>query len=113
MEFNDHKPIYLQISDRIFEKILEGELTANERILSVRELGALYGVNPNTVMRTYDYLQNNNIIYNKRGVGYFLSDDAKNIVIDLLRSEFITNELPLIKKKIRLLNIDIKLLTES
>ena len=52
MEFRDNKPIYLQISDVICEKILSGELKAEDRLMSVREYGALIGVNPNTMIRT-------------------------------------------------------------
>lgn len=81
MEFNSNKAIYLQISDIICEKILSGELKADDRIPSVREYGASIGVNPNTVMRTYEKLTNEGIIYNKRGIGYFIGEKAKDIVL--------------------------------
>lgn len=77
MEFNSNKAIYLQISDIICEKILSGELKADDRIPSVREYGASIGVNPNTVMRTYEKLTNEGIIYNKRGIGYFIGERAR------------------------------------
>ncbi|MDD4292288.1 MAG: GntR family transcriptional regulator, partial [Bacteroidales bacterium] len=77
MEFNEHKPIYLQISDTICDKILGEEWREEERIPSVRELGITLGVNPNTIMRTYDHLQSVEIIYNKRGVGYYITTGAK------------------------------------
>lgn len=82
MEFNSNKAIYLQISDIICEKILSGELKADDRIPSVREYGASIGVNPNTVMRTYEKLTNEGIIYNKRGIGYFICAEAKDIVLE-------------------------------
>lgn len=66
MEFNEHKPIYLQIADNLCDKILGGEWQPEERIPSVRELGTLLGVNPNTIMRTYDHLQSLEVIFNKR-----------------------------------------------
>ena len=72
MEFSENRPIYLQISDVICEKILSGELRAEDRLMSVREYGALIGVNPNTMMRTYEKLTNDGMIYNKRGIGYFV-----------------------------------------
>jgi DNA-binding transcriptional regulator YhcF (GntR family) len=106
MDFNEHKPIYLQISDTISDKILSGEWIPGERIPSVRELGSTLGVNPNTIMRTYDYLQNIEIIFNKRGVGYFTADDARDKIVDLQRREFLNEELPLIQKKMSLLGID-------
>ena len=62
MDFNAHKPIYLQICDQICDRILNGELKPEDRIRSVRELGAALGVNPNTIMRSYEQLQNDGIL---------------------------------------------------
>ena len=73
MKFKESKSIYLQIADRICDEILQGQYTEEERILSVREYAATVEVNANTVVRTYDYLQGQEIIYNKRGIGYFVS----------------------------------------
>lgn len=106
MEFNSNKSIYLQICDTICERILSGSLKPDERIPSVREYGAEIGVNPNTVMRSYEKLTNEGIIYNKRGIGYFISPDAHEIVLYTQRKEFIDNELPLILKRMQLLRID-------
>lgn len=108
MEFNSNKPIYLQICDYIFEKILSGELKAEDRILSVREFGAEIEVNPNTVMRSYEKLTNDGIIYNKRGIGYFISPQAGELVLSSQRKEFIEKELPAILKRMSLLGIDAK-----
>lgn len=107
MEFNQHKPIYLQICDRINELILSDALKAEERIQSVRELGIELGVNPNTVVRSYEYLQNKGIIFNKRGIGYFISKDAKELVLKEQKKEFIENEIPMLFKKMKLYNMDI------
>ena len=112
MNFNEHKPIYLQISDSICEKILNNEYLEDERIPSIRELGTMLGVNPNTVMRSYEYLKSIDIIYDKRGVGFFTSPDAKKAVKKMYKDEFMNTELPEIIKKIRLLDIDIDNLIE-
>lgn len=77
MKFKESKSIYLQIADRICDEILQGQYTEEERILSVREYAATVEVNANTVVRTYDYLQGQEIIYNKRGIGYFVSAGLK------------------------------------
>lgn len=106
MEFNDNRSIYIQIYDSICERILGEELKADERIMSVREYGAEIGVNPNTVMRSYEKLTSEGIIYNKRGIGYFVSADAKDIVLQAQRKEFIERELPAIRKRMQLLGID-------
>lgn len=62
MKFKESKSIYLQIADRICDEILQGQYTEEERILSVREYAATVEVNANTVVRTYDYLQGQEII---------------------------------------------------
>ena len=108
MEFSENKSIYLQICDAICERILSGELAPDSRIPSVREYGAEIGVNPNTVMRSYEKLTGEGIIYNKRGIGYFISPDAQKIVMETQKEEFLKNELPQILKRMKLLGIDQK-----
>jgi DNA-binding transcriptional regulator YhcF (GntR family) len=105
MEFNEHKPIYLQISENICDLILTGEWNEEERIPSVREYGGVLGVNPNTIMRTYDHLQEAEIIYNKRGVGYFVNPGAKMKIISIQREQFIDEEVPKIKRRLDLLGL--------
>lgn len=105
MDFNENKPIYLQIADGISEKILSGELNEGDRILSVRELGGELGVNPNTAMRSYEKLTADGVIYNQRGIGYFVSEGAKDIVLRNMRADFIQNEVPVIKRKMALLQL--------
>ena len=105
MEFNSNKSIYLQICDAIYEQILSGELGPEARIPSVREYGAEIGVNPNTVMRSYEKLTNEGIIYNRRGIGYFVSPNAKEIVLYTMKKDFMNNELPQILRKMALLGI--------
>lgn len=108
MEFNPNKAIYLQIRDAICERILSGELKEEDRIPSVREYGADIGVNPNTVMRTYERLTSEGVIYNKRGIGYFISEGAKEIVLESSRKEFLEEELPVVIRKMELLGLDPK-----
>ena len=108
MEFNSNKSIYLQICDAICEQILTGALRPDERIPSVREYGAEIGVNPNTVMRSYEKLTNDGIIYNKRGIGYFICPEAREIILEVQRKDFLENELPLVLKRMKLLGLDPK-----
>jgi len=108
MEFKDTQAIYLQIGDYISEQILLGRWNEGDRIPSVRELGVDLQVNPNTVMRTFDFLQNNEIIFNKRGVGYFVAVDAKNKIIAYRRKQFLEHELPLIFNSMNLLGMTIE-----
>ncbi len=93
MQFKENQTIYMQIAERISDEILLGRYAVGSRIPSVREYAALVEVNANTVMRTYDFLQMQGIIYNKRGIGFFVSPDAKSKIADFRREEFLQNEL--------------------
>lgn len=93
MNFNNDKPIYLQIVAYVCECILQEKWKSNEKILSVRDLGAKMEVNPNTVMRAYEKLQQDEIIFNKRGVGFFVVPDAIDRIKRLQKADFIANEL--------------------
>ena len=106
MEFDSNKSIYLQICDSIYEKILSEELKPDERIPSIREYGAEIGVNPNTVIRSYEKLTSEGIIYNRRGIGYFVSADAAEIILQAQRKEFLEKELPEILRRMELLGIE-------
>ena len=106
MEFNSNKSIYLQICDAICEQILSGTLKPDERIPSVREYGSEIGVNPNTIMRSYEKLTADGIIDNRRGIGYFISPDALQTVLEAQRKEFMEEELPQILRRMKLLGID-------
>lgn len=107
MDFKKQKPIYQQIADMLCERIAGGELRGDERMPSVRDVAVQLGVNPNTVMRTFDYLQQTEIIYNKRGMGYFVSADAAEKVLALHREDFIENDLPIILQKMNMLGLTI------
>lgn len=112
MDFNDNKAIYLQISELLCEQILTRQWPPQEKIPSVRELGMTLQVNPNTVLRTYDFLQQNNIIYNKRGIGYFVEEDAIEKIIKHRREDFFKNSLPNFFKTITLLDIKLEEITD-
>ena len=106
MEFKDTQAIYLQIGDYISEQILLDRWKENDRILSVRELGVTLQVNPNTVLRAYDFLQSLEIIFNKRGVGYFVAEKAKTKIIEYRKKRFLEQELPVIFKNMNLLEMN-------
>ncbi len=106
MDFKDTKAIYLQIADYVCEQILLKRWKQGERILSVRELGVNLEVNPNTVLRGYDFLQNKGIIMNKRGIGYFAAEDAVDRVKTYKKQQFIEEDLPALLKMMQLLDID-------
>ena len=112
MTFKENKPIYLQIADRIMDEILQTVFEAEGRILSVREYAGVVEVNANTVVRTYDYLQNQGIIYNKRGLGYFVSTGAAQKIVALRKETFLQQVLPDVFKEMYLLHIPMETLAE-
>lgn len=112
MNFKESKPIYLQIADRIMDEILQDIYPEEARIPSVREYAATVEVNANTVVRSYDYLQTQEIIFNRRGIGYFVSNGAKNTILALRRKVFLDEELPEMFRKIRMLDIPIEEITQ-
>jgi GntR family transcriptional regulator len=105
MEFKDKQSIYLQIADYICEQILLGKWPPGERIPSVRDLATMLEVNPNTVMRTYDFLQNKEIIVSKRGIGYSSDDKAIERILLYRKDRFVESELPDLFRTLYLLNI--------
>lgn len=108
MDFNNRKPIYRQIVDYCFTLILSGEWLPALRVPSVRELAATLAVNSHTVLKAYEYLQDEHIIFPKRGMGFFLATDAAERVNDARRSEFYDTSLKELFREMELLDISIE-----
>lgn len=108
MDFKDQQAIYLQIADYVCENILLKKWPVGEKIISIRELAVKTEVNPNTVQRAYDFLQQREIISNKRGIGYFVESDAEKKIKSYRRELFFDTELPGVFKNMFLLGISMK-----
>ena len=108
MNFKDNKAIYLQIAERICDEILLGNFVENERIPSVREYAFVVEVNFNTVMRSFEYLQSQEIIFNKRGIGYFVAEGAKKKILLLRKELFLKSEINDFFKQMYMLDIPMK-----
>ena len=107
MQFRESQAIYLQIADYICEKILLKEWKTDERIPSVRELAVQLEVNPNTVMRTVEFLQQQEIIYNPRGIGYFVAADAYKNALQYRKNEFTEKDMPAVFRSLYLLGMEL------
>lgn len=107
MNFRENKAIYLQIADRICDEILQEQYKEEERIPSVREYAGVVEVNANTTMRSYDYLQSRDIIFNKRGIGYFVAPGAREKIITLRKESFLKEELEYFFKQLQTLDISV------
>ncbi len=105
MNFTGNQSIYLQITEFVKEQILLNKWQKEEKIPSVRDLAAELQVNPNTVMRAYDSLQMQGIIYNRRGIGNHVSPDAGKKILAASKEKFLQTELPAIFKNMLLLEI--------
>ena len=112
MDFKNNKPIYQQIVDFCFSKILTREWRAEERVVSVRELSTQLAVNSRTVLKAYEYLQTEDIIYPERGMGFYLSKDAVKKVMRIQKKEFFDNQLADMFRSMELLGISIEEITE-
>ncbi|MEP6926784.1 MAG: GntR family transcriptional regulator [Ginsengibacter sp.] len=108
MDFKENPAIYIQIAEYVCEQILLKKWNLGDKIISIRDLAVNMEVNPNTVQRSYDFLQQREIITNKRGVGYFIEDDAMERILTFRREQFMENELPVFMRNIYLLKIDFK-----
>ena len=108
MIFTNDKAIYLQMGDRLCDEILAGTYREDDRIPSVREYAVLLQVNTNTAVKAYDELARANIIYNKRGLGYFVSPGAKEQILTERRRDFMDSKLPEMFRQMQLLGIGIE-----
>ena len=107
MNFTTEKAIYLQIADRLCDEILTGKFADDERIPSVREYAVLLQVNANTAVKSYDQLASAGIIYNRRGLAYFVTPGARQRILDGRRREFMESLLPAMFRRMRMLGISI------
>ena len=105
MNFSENQSIYIQITEFVKEQILLNKWQKEEKIPSVRDLAAELQVNPNTVMRAYDFLQQQGVIYNRRGIGNHVSSDAGEKILTARKEKFLQSELPVLFKNILLLGI--------
>ena len=107
MIFTNDKAIYIQMADRLCDEILAGKYKDDDRIPSVREYSVLLEVNTNTAVKAYDELARANIIYNKRGLGYFVTPGAKKQILKERKQEFMKQRLPELFRQMQLLDITI------
>ena len=106
MDFQENtKAIYLQIADRLSNDIINGTYPEGSRIPSVREYAANVQVNANTVMRAFDYLQQSGIIFNKRGIGYFVTEGASDTIKKERTEKFMNTDFKRLFEELNLLGI--------
>ena len=102
---NDNKPLFLQIKAWIEDHILRDEWQNGSQLPSVRELSAEFGVNPNTIARTYERLTLDGTVRSTRGVGFFVAEEAKSAIIKQRKEEFYNEQMPAFIQQMQLLGI--------
>ena len=113
MTFTNDKAIYIQMADRLCDEILADKYKDDDRIPSVREYAVMLEVNANTAVKAYDELARANIIYNKRGLGYFVTPGAKKQILKERKQEFMKERLPELFRQMQLLDITINDVAEA
>lgn len=107
MNFDETKAIYEQMADRLCDEIIAGTYKEDDRIPSVREYAMALQVNTNTAVKAYELLSRDEVIYNKRGLGYFVSPGARKQITKARKRNFMARMLPNVFREMQLLDISI------
>jgi GntR family transcriptional regulator len=107
-EWNDTQPIYRQLRDRVVAMILDGELREGDPLPSVRTVSAEYRVNPITVMKGYQQLVDDGLVESRRGLGMFINDGARKLLLQGERQKFLSEEWPRIREVIERLGLTVE-----
>lgn len=107
-EWNDSQPIYRQLRDRVVAMILDGVLQEGDPLPSVRNVAAEYRVNPLTVLKGYQELVDEQLVEKKRGLGMFIKDGARGLLLQAERQRFLNEEWPRIQATIQRLGLKSK-----
>ena len=104
-EWNESQPIYRQLRDRVIAMILDGVLKEGDPLPSVRTVAAEYRVNPLTVLKSYQELVNEELVEKRRGLGMFVVQGARNLLLKGERQKFLEEEWPRIYANIQRLGL--------
>lgn len=96
----------MQIADYMCEHILQKKWQEGDKIPSIRDIAIKVEVNPNTALRTYNYLQDQGIIFNKRGIGYFVAENGHRKTLEMKRKQIIKDELPKVFRMLDMVDLN-------
>jgi len=105
-EWNDSQPIYRQLHDRVVQMILEGALKEGDPLPSVRSVAADYRVNPLTVLKGYQQLVDEELVEKRRGLGMYVVQGARQLLLKGERERFLHDEWPKIFATIQRLGLN-------
>lgn len=102
---DSNKLIFEQVAEIVENQILDGYLKADDQSPSTTEFSNVYGINPATARKGLNILVDEGILYKRRGMGMFVTQDAKKIIINKRKDEYISNILPDLIKNMTMLGI--------
>jgi GntR family transcriptional regulator len=105
-EWNESQPIYRQLRDRVIAMILDGVLQEGDPLPSVRTVAAEYRVNPLTVLKSYQELVDEELVEKRRGLGMFVVQGARSLLLKGERQKFLEEEWPRIYANIQRLGLN-------
>jgi GntR family transcriptional regulator len=105
LEWNDSQPIYRQLRDRMVAMILDGVLKEGDPLPSVRNVAAEYRVNPLTVLKGYQQLVDEGLVESRRGLGMFVNNGARVLLLKGERQKFLDEEWPRVYENIQRLGL--------
>jgi len=105
-EWNDNQPIYRQLRDRVVAMILDGVLKEGDPLPSVRTVAADYRLNPLTVLKGYQELVDEELVEKRRGLGMYVKDGARNLLLKGERQKFLSEDWPRIQETMQRLGLD-------
>jgi len=111
--WNDNAPIYRQLKDRVVSMMLDGVLKPGDALPSVRQIAAEYQLNPITVSRAYQELADENLVEKRRGLGMYMTDNARDQLLASERERFLKEEWPLVIERINRLGLNSEVLLDK
>lgn len=102
---DSNKLIFEQVAEIVENQILDGYLKTDDQSPSTTEFASVYSINPATARKGLNILVDEGILYKKRGMGMFVTQDAKKIIINKRKDEYISNILPDLIKNMTMLGI--------
>jgi len=87
-KLDDTKPIFLQIKENIEDSIIGGSLNAGDKVPSTNEFAAYYQINPATAAKGVNELVAEHILFKRRGVGMFVTENAKELLVTKHKARF-------------------------
>lgn len=105
-DWDDSKPIYLQLRQTVVAQIVRGHLAEGEAVPSVRQVAADEKINPLTVSKAYQLLVDEKLLEKRRGLGMYVTEGAQALALEQERKQFIEVEWPRILERMEALDLD-------